>query len=27
LLEAGVRVFEWNGPMMLAKIAVADGVA
>ncbi|HEU4698424.1 MAG TPA: phospholipase D-like domain-containing protein [Gemmatimonadales bacterium] len=26
LLEAGVRVFEWNGPMMHAKTAVADGV-
>ena len=25
LLEAGVRVFEWNGPMMHAKSAVADG--
>jgi cardiolipin synthase len=25
LLEAGVRVFEWNGPMMHAKTAVADG--
>ena len=24
LLEAGVRVFEWNGPMMHAKTAVAD---
>jgi cardiolipin synthase len=26
LLEAGVRVFEWNGPMMHAKTAVVDGV-
>jgi cardiolipin synthase len=25
LLEAGVRVFEWNGPMIHAKAAVADG--
>ncbi len=25
LLEAGVRVFEWNGPMMHAKTAVVDG--
>jgi cardiolipin synthase len=25
LLEAGVRVFEWKGPMMHAKSAVADG--
>jgi cardiolipin synthase len=25
LLEAGVRVFEWNGPMRHAKTAVADG--
>ena len=25
LLSAGVRVFEWNGPMMHAKTAVADG--
>jgi cardiolipin synthase len=25
LLEAGVRVFEWQGPMMHAKCAVADG--
>jgi cardiolipin synthase len=25
LLEGGVRVFEWNGPMMHAKTAVADG--
>ncbi|MEA3211260.1 MAG: cardiolipin synthase [Chthoniobacter sp.] len=24
LLEAGVRVFEWNGPMLHAKSAVAD---
>lgn len=24
LLEAGVRVFEWNGPMLHAKCAVAD---
>src|SRR5690606_9575462 len=24
LLEAGVRVFEWNGPMIHAKTAVAD---
>jgi cardiolipin synthase len=24
LLEAGVRVFEWNGPMMHAKTAVCD---
>jgi cardiolipin synthase len=24
LLEAGVRLFEWNGPMMHAKTAVAD---
>src|SRR6185436_11141413 len=24
LLESGVRVFEWNGPMMHAKTAVAD---
>jgi cardiolipin synthase len=24
LLDAGVRVFEWNGPMMHAKTAVAD---
>lgn len=24
LLEAGVRVYEWNGPMMHAKTAVAD---
>lgn len=25
LLTAGVRVFEWNGPMLHAKTAVADG--
>ena len=25
LLEAGARVFEWNGPMLHAKTAVADG--
>jgi cardiolipin synthase A/B len=25
LLDAGVRVFEWNGPMVHAKTAVADG--
>jgi len=25
LLEAGVRVFEWNGSMVHAKTAVADG--
>src|SRR5262249_27792819 len=25
LLKAGVRVFEWNGTMMHAKTAVADG--
>jgi cardiolipin synthase A/B len=25
LLESGVRVFEWNGPMVHAKTAVADG--
>jgi phosphatidylserine/phosphatidylglycerophosphate/cardiolipin synthase-like enzyme len=25
LLAAGVRVFEWNGPMVHAKTAVADG--
>ena len=24
LLEAGVRIFEWNGPMMHSKTAVAD---
>jgi cardiolipin synthase len=24
LLEAGIRVFEWNGPMLHAKTAVAD---
>ncbi len=26
LIEAGVRVFEWNGPMLHAKSAVADGL-
>ncbi|MEQ1857246.1 MAG: phospholipase D-like domain-containing protein [Longimicrobiales bacterium] len=26
LLEAGVRIFEWQGPMMHAKTAVVDGV-
>lgn len=26
LLEAGIRVFEWNGPMMHAKTAVFDGM-
>jgi cardiolipin synthase len=26
LLEAGVRVYEWNGTMLHAKTAVADGV-
>ena len=26
LLDAGVRVFEWNGTMMHAKTAVADGL-
>lgn len=26
LLEAGVRVFEWNGAMMHAKTAIADGL-
>ena len=26
LLEAGVRVFEWNGPMVHAKTAVCDGL-
>ncbi len=26
LLEGGVRVFEWNGPMVHAKSAVADGL-
>ena len=26
LLDAGVRVFEWNGTMLHAKTAVADGV-
>jgi cardiolipin synthase len=25
LLEAGVRIFEWNGPMIHGKTAVADG--
>ena len=25
LLEAGIRIFEWNGPMMHAKTAVFDG--
>lgn len=25
LLEAGIRVFEWNGPMLHAKTGVADG--
>jgi cardiolipin synthase len=25
LLEGGVRIFEWNGPMMHAKTSVADG--
>jgi cardiolipin synthase A/B len=25
LLEAGIRVYEWDGPMMHAKTAVADG--
>lgn len=25
LLEAGIRVFEWDGPMLHAKTAVADG--
>jgi cardiolipin synthase len=25
LLDSGVRVFEWNGPMIHAKTAVADG--
>ena len=25
LLDAGVRVFEWNGPMLHAKTSVADG--
>jgi cardiolipin synthase len=25
LLDAGARVFEWNGPMLHAKTAVADG--
>lgn len=26
LLESGIRVFEWNGPMLHAKTAVADGL-
>jgi cardiolipin synthase len=26
LLESGVRIFEWQGPMMHAKTAVVDGV-
>ncbi len=26
LLEAGIRIFEWNGTMLHAKTAVADGV-
>jgi cardiolipin synthase len=26
LLEAGVRIFEWEGPMIHAKTAVADGL-
>jgi cardiolipin synthase len=25
LIEAGIRIFEWNGPMLHAKTAVADG--
>ncbi|HEY1340885.1 MAG TPA: phospholipase D-like domain-containing protein [Bryobacteraceae bacterium] len=25
LMQAGVRIFEWNGPMVHAKTAVADG--
>lgn len=25
LLEAGIRVFEWNGPMLHAKTATSDG--
>jgi cardiolipin synthase A/B len=25
LIDAGVRIFEWNGPMLHAKTAVADG--
>ena len=25
LLEAGIKVYEWNGPMLHAKTAVADG--
>ena len=26
LLQAGVRIFEWNGTMIHAKSAIADGV-
>lgn len=26
LLEAGARIFEWNGPMLHAKTAVVDGI-
>jgi cardiolipin synthase len=26
LLEGGIRVFEWNGPMLHSKTAVADGL-
>jgi phosphatidylserine/phosphatidylglycerophosphate/cardiolipin synthase-like enzyme len=26
LLEAGIRIFEWRGPMLHAKTAVADGL-
>lgn len=26
LLEAGVRIFEWNGPMLHAKTVVIDGI-
>jgi len=26
LLEAGIRIFEWNGTMLHAKTAVADGI-
>jgi len=26
LLDAGIRIFEWRGPMLHAKTAVADGV-
>jgi cardiolipin synthase A/B len=26
LIEAGVRIFEWEGPMIHAKTAVADGI-